>query len=481
MRASRHLVLAAVAAGVALLTPAGAAAHALKASVDPTADPIRVEAGYDDDTPAEAARVTVTAADGTVVASGTLDERGTWAFPKPGPGVYSIVIEVTGHRDAVRLEVPEGSNPLVYARQHLDRWLGVAIGLALLLGGTLAFVYLRRPTRANTGEAPGRPAFTLIELLVVVAIIAVLIGLLLPAVQKVREAAARTRCQNNLKQIGLALHNFEGARGCFPTGYWRKTWTADPTNPKGHFRWSALAQLTPFLEQAVVYNALDLTVPLYGGGTVQPEVIPFPQNRGPLATLVPTFLCPSDEGRVVIAGQGPSNYVACVGSNPDGDALAGNGIFYGVNLDVTPNAGVRVTDIADGTSNTVAFSESLLGAGGPTQTGATGDVRRLYKQVTALSQANCDASTTLVTDRGALWADGAYNDGLFNTVLPPNSPTMDCVQHSNPAWKAARSRHAGGVNAVLGDGSVRFVRDGVPAPAWQALGSRAGGEPAGDW
>ncbi len=326
-----------------------------------------------------------------------------------------------------------------------------------------------------TTQRPTRGGFTLIELLVVIAIIAVLIGLLLPAVQKVREAANRATCQNNLKQIGLALHNYEGSIKRFPSSHWRKVWNADPTNPQGHFRWSCLAQLTPYMEQGNVYSRLDMNVPLYGGGTVQPAAEPFPQNRLALSAVIAAFLCPSDEFRVVIPGQGPTNYAACVGSNADGDAAVGNGMFY-------QNSRVRVGDVRDGLSNTVAFSEGVLGPGGSNQTGTTGDVATLYRGVTtALTQAACDASTTLVTDRGALWADGSYNCSLYNNVLPPNTATMDCVRHSNPAWRAARSRHTGGVNVLLGDGAVRFVADTVDLPTWRALGTRAGGELVGEF
>jgi prepilin-type N-terminal cleavage/methylation domain-containing protein/prepilin-type processing-associated H-X9-DG protein len=319
-----------------------------------------------------------------------------------------------------------------------------------------------------------RSAFTLIELLVVIAIIAILIALLVPAVQKVREVAARMQCANNLKQIGLALHNYESVHKYLPASHWRKVWPPDPSNPQGHFRWSCLAQLTPYIEQDGVYRGLDMAVPLYGGGSLQPAAVPFPQNLPALSVVIPAFLCPSDITRVVKPDMGPTNYVACVGSRIDGDAALGDGMFF-------QNSAVRLVEVTDGTSNTVAFSESTLGIGGPNQTGSAGDERLFYKQVTNLSQADCNSSTTLVTDRGFLWADGAYNVGLYNHVLPPNSSTMDCVRHSNPAWKTARSRHPGGVNALFGDGSVHFLRDTIQLATWQALGTRAGGDVVGDY
>ena len=111
-----------------------------------------------------------------------------------------------------------------------------------------------------------------------------------------------------------------------------------------------------------------------------------------VATIVKSFLCPSDQFRIVKPDMGPSNYVACSGSNANGDGLAGDGIFHGVDLDVVRNAGVRITAVTDGTSNTVAFSETTLGAGGTAPAGAM-DVRLYYKNANPLTQANCDAST----------------------------------------------------------------------------------------
>ena len=153
--AARPLVLAAVAVAVALLLPGAAHAHDLIAKVNPAADPIRVEAGYDDDTPAQAARVTVKDDTGTIVAGGVLDERGVWSFPKPGPGSYRVVVESAGHRDEVKLTIHESEPPAVLSRLRLNKTLGLVIGLTLILGGTVVFILLQRgKPRPATETAP---------------------------------------------------------------------------------------------------------------------------------------------------------------------------------------------------------------------------------------------------------------------------------------------------------------------------------------
>jgi hypothetical protein len=128
---------------VFVLAPSRAEAHDLKAEVKTDVDPIRVEAGFDDGSPAQGAHGQVIDADGKVIASGVLDEKGIWLFAKPGPGKYRIVVEIAGHRDEVHLDVPESSHPVAVSRWRMDKDLGLAIGLLLLLGGTLGYAVLR--------------------------------------------------------------------------------------------------------------------------------------------------------------------------------------------------------------------------------------------------------------------------------------------------------------------------------------------------
>lgn len=321
----------------------------------------------------------------------------------------------------------------------------------------------------------GRNGFTLIELLVVIGIIGALIGLLLPAVQKAREAANRMSCSSRLRQLGLALHHYHDAVGTFPPAYQEKVWPPDPTVPKEHHRWSVLAHLTPYLERTNVYKTLDLSYPLVGGPSSSPPFSVFPVNQFGVSQKVTLFLCPSDTGLVVDPRFTPINYVACSGDGSNGgQGIGATGIFC-------INSRSRIADVTDGTSNTAAMSESLIGQGGSNFTGPGPiDVRTVYCALGVgtggLTETERDTCTTWNVRRGRCWADGDYNSTLYNHHDAPNPAKPDLVRHNNPGWRAARSNHAGGANVLLADGSVRFVTQTVDLTTWRSLATRAGGE-----
>lgn len=333
--------------------------------------------------------------------------------------------------------------------------------------------------------------FTLIELLVVIAIIAILIALLLPAVQQAREAARRTQCRNNLKQFGLAIHNYESSTGSFPPGR-----TGYP------MVFSAHAQLLPYFDGSNVYNGIDFnTAPTF----VEPPVMPYSPNTIAAMTRMPLFLCPSDLGVVAGNSYAPTNYVVCTGSgsNPAARYIrAGDGVMYDPKL----TGIVKFRSVIDGLSNTVAMSESLLGdgysAGGDGTASIPGTTPPVDPKLQVLNlttnqpsggpytAANDTSPTTCVVGasgfwsgiRGAKWMNGHYGDTLYNHGLTPNSSEFDCGNTSHAVGlTAARSRHAGGVTVLMCDGSVRFVGNSVDINIWQSLATIAGGEVSGEF
>ena len=331
-----------------------------------------------------------------------------------------------------------------------------------------------------------RRAFTLIELLVVIAIIAVLIGLLLPAVQAAREAARRVQCTNNLKQIGLALHNYHSTLETFPVGFlYPRAGQAAAGIPALHYRWSVLAQLTPYLEQSNVYNALNMSWPLAAGGAGAYGTPPwtfFPANQTCRQMIVNTFLCPSDAQARPEPASGPTNYIFCSGDGSNGgdagEANVPTGTFH-------IGRSESIASLGDGSSTTVAASEQLLGTGPGTQSTATplpNDPRRAVARVSALplTDAGCAAAGNgWRFDKGNGWYDGDHRSTIYNHYLAPNSKKFDCWGPSNPhnpAWKAARSLHPGGVNVLFNDGHVQFIKETLNLSIWQGLATRSGGE-----
>jgi prepilin-type N-terminal cleavage/methylation domain-containing protein/prepilin-type processing-associated H-X9-DG protein len=331
-----------------------------------------------------------------------------------------------------------------------------------------------------------KQGFTLVELLVVIAILALLAGMLLPAVQRVREAANRIKCANNLKQLGVALHHYHDVQQSFPAGYEKKVVPNHLDVPADLFRWSAHAKLTPYLEQATIYNSLDLANPLFLDRSLSVDV----RNVLGVSQKIDVFLCPSDNGTpfVPIAPPhehrtfGPTNYAACIGSGGNGGPRENaDGIVF-------INSRVRIADIHDGTSNTALMSETLLGLGGPDLRSPPNEqesplVYRWIPSSARMGVGLCQSTDSRYwweTDGSGKWADGDVYCTLYDHGYPPNAPQWDCIS-SDHNWRAARSRHGGGVNLLLADGSVRFVSNLVDLSTWHALGSRAGNEVLGDF
>jgi prepilin-type N-terminal cleavage/methylation domain-containing protein/prepilin-type processing-associated H-X9-DG protein len=360
--------------------------------------------------------------------------------------------------------------------------------------------------------------FTLIELLVVIAIIGVLIALLLPAVQAAREAARRSQCTNNIKQLGLALANYESAHGAYPMAYGQRAiW--DPQNSSGTAgdsgwgNYSVHALVLPFMEQTQIYNALNFNIS--ASSNCDNGV-----NATAGLTRISSFLCPSST--LPIGGDDNwggvswlnntvpgNNYFASVGASACPWASSQPpGIFMTVPPS-TGNGARRISDIQDGTSNTIAFGEWKMGDfnvnkfsiqdsinlltytvgqfGGWNSQFSTlpigyADFQVFLQQCAGAAQGSLGNWRANKSHMGREWLTGMFGYTLGNTLMPPNPPYPNCQlipwggEFDGPGMYTMSSYHPGGANMAMADGSVHFLKNTTARQLMWQLGSRAGGE-----
>jgi len=379
-----------------------------------------------------------------------------------------------------------------------------------------------------------RGGFTLIELLVVIAIIAVLISLLLPAVQSAREAARRAQCVNNLKQLGLAMHNYHTANGTFPIGN-GEAWQGPPVLGGNWSIWSgfsAQACMLGYMDNQPLYNACNFSLALvqssvFSGSQSANSIGAGNANDTVLYTNVSIFMCPSDPN---VGMQNNNSYHACYGATTAGlyswTAPIGNNIYAGGPMVETATGSTGVFTIAasygvqhitDGTSNTIAFAEALVGDGrgtewagnttnpsryvGNYQTGGgttmppSASLFNINGNQPAIISAlqTCAASFTtnnnaVRDDRGFRWSMGCTGWTMFNTVQVPNDSQfrfngcklgsaglIDNFPNDGFSYPAS-SAHPGGANVGFADGSVKFIKSSIGYSTWWALGTKSGGE-----
>jgi len=317
-------------------------------------------------------------------------------------------------------------------------------------------------------QSQGRKAFTLVELLVVIAIIGILIGLLLPAVQAVREAARRTQCNNNLKQIALGMHNYQGSFNSLPVGAYSCCWGT----------W--LVATLPYVEQKALYDMYDNNEKFMGDVSFRYSGV---RNRPVSTSRVPTYTCPSDEPQTAFSdGITCHNYVVNMGTtgfvvrNPPGDVTSGaekdvNGVKdFGAPFTISGWTGIdakayKIDHITnqDGTSNTMMVSEVMQGKGGT-------DLRGFSWWGYAAGYESYLLPNSSEPD---VMQFASYCD---NTADPKHMPCIGPQSESQPMTTAARSQHTGGVHTVMCDASGRFVTDEIALDVWRALSTSNGRE-----